>query len=146
MQRLITTILTATMLAHAAFGCCMHHAHACATGCCDTSTAVGDTCSDCPCNTHDDCGPALAGHSNGGEEQAPHHAPHRCEGDRCNFVLTGSSTAGNSQIAVDSLVVLTQPASPIQQIAELTVAAVPSARDVASSTLRLHLVLAVLLI
>lgn len=148
MQPLITIILTASLMVHATFGCCLHHTHACETGCCVAPTPDA---SNCACDSDDEpsASSASLGRSSDGEKNHSGHGPHRCEGDTCSFSLTGSSRNVDTSKARSFLPVLGCPATPlivIAPIADCLNRATSYKADLASPAMRLHLVLAVLLI
>lgn len=76
----IPHITTLVLLVHMAFGCCMHHSHACETACCETPVAVAETC---PCggHQHDDKQSSDRDEQN---DNRPHQ--HSCEAGKCVFM------------------------------------------------------------
>ena len=147
MQRLFTIILTAAVLAHAIFGCCLHHAHSCEADCCDTASANVDAC---PCSGHeepnDTVGVVSLVQPDGSDQEPFHQGPHRCEGDKCSFARTESSPDAGSLNAGEFLDVLALPAISLERITDAPAAATSFKPDAVSGTPRRHLVLAVLLI
>ncbi len=73
------------LVAHATFGCCLHHEHSCATGCCDSPTPIA---SECPCHEHEDHG-GKPGSTESSElaTQTSEHGPHQCGGENCQFTV-----------------------------------------------------------
>ncbi len=172
MQRFFTTIMTTTMLVHAAFGCCLHHAHSfevmgevMGTEACDEGV-VSATC----CGRHDipddilDWEVARQGvrsaHDQHAEStgtnrslQSDHGVPEHshqgrcpCEGDKCNFARTESQSGDGALDSGDFLNLLDIAAISNQKIVDAPFLAISNTPRVVSSTLRRHLMLAVLLI
>lgn len=68
MHRAVCNVMVTALLAHVVFGCCLHHAHACAA----LPGAATDCKAACPCDH--------------GEDQGDHGSRHqRCHVDRCVF-------------------------------------------------------------
>lgn len=83
----VPQITTFLLLVHTAFGCCLHHAHACEDNCCSEPSARAESCQ---CDAHQDdelaekSTSAVGSFTAGGD----HHEQHQCAGDDCTFVHT----------------------------------------------------------
>lgn len=143
MNRALTILLTALLLAHGALGCCWHHAHASESGCCQASSFAAAACG---CDSHDEDGhrhvsdlPASLGDSS--EPQPAEHGHHECDGDECTFTLTRASL-DFSLAKVQHVAMADVPACM-----DLAIITVPNRTpSLAAPGQRLHVVLAVLLI
>jgi len=147
MQRFFSIVLTVLVLAHATFGCCVHHAHSCDAGCCDADPG---SMGDCSCHTdgdHDDSGSTdLSDQPDDSRPEHSEHGPHRCDGGQCSFARTESSPKGNFLNAGDFLAVLILPSTFVQQVADRPFRATSFKPDTACGAIRQHLLLAVFLV
>ncbi len=104
MTSALTHCLALMVLLHATLGCCLHHAHACAEGCCEMPSPKA---SECGCDHHE-------GMSNqqptsnqqpisewakpaSGDATGP-HGRHRCDGDACQFSAGSFSERGSFKV------------------------------------------------
>jgi len=147
MQCLTTITLTATMLVHAAFGCCIHHDHSCEAPCREMPVANAEKC---PCSGHDnDCDPtdaaSLAQSDDVGQEHSE-HGPRRCDGGKCNFARTEAAPDVAPTDIGSFSSVLIPVAICLAQIADRPMRATSFEPNSALSALRRHLVLAVFLV
>jgi len=144
MQPLFTLVLTASVLVHAAFGCCLHHAHACETDCCDSPTAAA---SDCSCHGHDKVCESASNSSVDSlttETEQPSRSKHECKGVKCNLGLISSSSAQSLQSIDAPPAIFTIPDREIATTSGATYANL--GKGTAPIGLRPHLFLAILLI
>lgn len=145
MQCFTNVILIASMLVHATFGCCIHHEHSCEAGCCDTLSSAEA----CPCGGHDDRDPsgvASLDQPNDGEREQHSHHPYQCEGGKCNFARTETSSDGSSPDARSIAAISVALATCVAYIADGPVGATSFEPFMAFLAPRRHLVLAVFLI
>ena len=87
MNRLISIFLTALVVVHTTFGCCIHHAHSCESECCDSPTP---SAADCPCSGHEHGEPNIPDAPTVSYDSSHGHDSHRCEDDPCLFFSTMS--------------------------------------------------------
>lgn len=145
MQCLTNVILIASMVVHAIFGCCIHHEHSCEADCCDTLSSAEA----CSCGGPDDCDPsdvATLDQPDDGEREHSQHAPHQCEGGKCNFARTETSSDGDSLDARSIAAISVSHATCVVLIADRPVKATFFEPFPAFLAPRRHLVLAVFLI
>ncbi|MDA1049360.1 MAG: hypothetical protein O3C40_02630 [Planctomycetota bacterium] len=146
MQFLLPQFTTFLLVMHMAFGCCMHHAHACEANCCSEPTATAEAC---PCGTHrhDDMTEGSVDGAGHVPEGGGHGQRHQCAGDHCTFV--------QSQPAPDEVGEFVANLCPLEMVAtEGNVVSFRSHLDrsldqplsVAGTSLRTHLALHVLLV
>ncbi|MCB9925312.1 MAG: hypothetical protein H6822_24250 [Planctomycetaceae bacterium] len=75
---------TFLLVMHMAFGCCMHHAHACEVNCCSEPAVSAEAC---PCGTHRDEELAEVSQDGVGHDaEGDGHDQHQCAGDHCTFL------------------------------------------------------------
>ncbi|MFP6614718.1 MAG: hypothetical protein VB835_20585 [Pirellulales bacterium] len=82
MYRLFTILLTTLVLLHAAFGCCIHHAHSGEYNDEDTKA----TARNCPCSSH-----RHDADQDNRTPEKPHDKPQVCEEGKCTFARIESS-------------------------------------------------------
>ena len=82
----VPQVMIIVLLIHTALGCCWHHAHQCATNCCDSPPAVVQAC---PCHTHQTPDRTLSHERPEGDH---HRHEHNCDGDRCTFLRSEQSS------------------------------------------------------
>jgi hypothetical protein len=150
MQRFFTTIMTTAMLAHAVFGCCLHHAHSYEVT--STEAWTGGEVSTACCGHHvlHDESSALHGEPSalGQHGDLEHSRQQRCpcDGDKCNFARTESQSGDGTMDSGDYLTLLDIAAISNQKIVGAPFLTFSNTSRVVSSTLRRHLMLAILLI
>ena len=139
----ITTFL---LLLHLAFGCCMHHTHACESDCCSTPIAQAESC---PCGTHQhNQVPALSGNDLKDLAERDHDAEqHQCIGDSCTFVHSQPSPEQIGEVTADihPLEVITADSDAGTCRSQMG-GNLDQPLPIAGSSLRTHLALRVLLI
>ena len=150
MNRLFTIFLTSLFVVHAAFGCCIHHAHACHVGCIKASS---NGVEECPCHDHEEDRDSTrlgtidvddAKHF--GDKQQPQHGPQRCHGEKCNFARTEASVDEGCLQTYAKLAVLARLTPFFASEFDFSITAPGSNLRAMLGVPRLHLLLAVLLI
>ena len=88
----VPQVMIIVLLIHTALGCCWHHAHQCATSCCDSPPAVVKAC---PCQTHQ-AQDRILSHEHHDKNERPegdhHRHEHNCDGDQCTFLRSEQSS------------------------------------------------------
>jgi hypothetical protein len=147
MNAIVSIVTAASVLVHAALGCCAHHAHGGLVGCCSQRTVEPE-----PEAVHHHCckhkHPAASQELVADHDQTePTPAPHKtCDEGRCNAVLASKTSHSNVTLAA-----ATSPCVACRGIAITTVNPVVTA-DYASlqhdlgPPLRAHLCYCVLLV
>lgn len=155
MQRLLSLILTAAVLVHTTFGCCAHHAHSSEVGCGEALSGCVDSS---PCSGHDGHGKRVHGEHpeptsavslntpDDGDHEHSHDGTRRCEGSKCSFARTESSSPAYSLDADAFLAASAFPLVPIVDAIHAPIAGAAFQPDAHSGAPHRHLVLAVLLI
>ena len=148
MHRLLSTIVAVSMMLHATFGCCFHHAHSCETNCCDVPAAIASSCG-CDSYGHgEQRSPRNSENSNITQQtqHSEHHDEHECEGESCSFANTVESPQ-IELISLQNFVCVFDVAALAPQVTSHGLSLHrPIALNAARSNLRLHLLLDVLLI
>lgn len=147
MHRLLSTTVALSVMLHATFGCCSHHAHTCETNCCDVPAAKASACG---CGSHghgEQRSPQDAGNFDIAQQtqHSEHHGEHECEGESCSFASTAESPQFELIILQDFVCVFDVPARP-QVTSHGPNPHRSTGLNAARSSLRLHLLLDVLLI
>jgi len=141
MNRLISTLLMVPLSVHAAFGCCIHHAHSWSDSCCIEKVAASHTNLCCQSDSIDPVDQCCQHESSADVQPTPHENEGQCL--HCMFPPRGTRPVLDCSLAqmwscLASLTVV--PEFPSRIIATL---AVPST---SSSLPRPHLLLSILLI
>jgi len=137
----ITTFL---LVVHMAFGCCVHHGHACETNCCSAPAAAAKKC---PCGTHRDDSvkaesmPGVDDFAGAGD----HHERHHCTDADCTFVHSQPTADEIYEIAADVCPLDVVAANDDSFQSELD-RRLDQPHVIAGISLRTHLALCILLI
>lgn len=144
MRRIVATILALHMLAHGAFGCCLHHGHTWSVECCHVGTLESrapEAGHDC-CHRHHHDGHADLGQQASEEHPAPFDEPQH---DSCAKCVFQAPAIGNACRAVAEQ---QSQALPLLLIGDHSLfAGIAPATDAGRPpTLRAHLLLSVMLL
>lgn len=142
----VPQITTFMLLVHLAFGCCVHHAHACDTNCCSEPSTTAE---ECPCGAHRHYNLTEHSVNEAGclAEPGADGGRHHCEGIPCTFVHSRPSAKQVGERVADGLLLeIVAADSHADSFRSRLDRGLDQRFSVAGSSLRTHLVLRVLLI